>query len=263
VKALLPLRSFELLDRLVNSQSGLETVFIELRFPIIPLYDNFHPVVYHHMTAKNFFRYGKFVWQQDNIETKMKMDFTWKFWQSLAYRKFFPGIVREGLKHKFPLKPIEDLPKYVLRNQGYQTLQDEMKEGNNMQKAILRKGIESFQNDTLVLTEQIKKNRKVDLIQSEAKINASYLSYLHLQIERCKKNDINLIFIVPPRMFFRDRIQVLLKDSLISKHTIDLGDSESYPEFYLSKHSFDAGHFNERGAHLFTKRLAAEFLEKY
>ena len=39
---------------------------------------------------------------------------------------------------------------------------------------------------------------------------------------------------------------------------VDLSDPRKFPELYLAKNCFDIGHYNNRGAEIFTKYLAKE-----
>jgi len=69
-----------------------------------------------------------------------------------------------------------------------------------------------------------------------------------------KEHNVEIIFIKPPRALGVKAIYEALDHPL----KVDLSDPVKYPEFYRVEHSFDAGHFTESGAKLFSEVLATE-----
>jgi hypothetical protein len=91
--------------------------------------------------------------------------------------------------------------------------------------------------------------------------NKVYAQKLNAWIEEYKKQNIYLLVFLPPRL---DRLQyhelLPILNALPEKHRINLADGRKYPEFYLAANSADVTHMNEKGATLYSRAFADNFV---
>lgn len=88
-----------------------------------------------------------------------------------------------------------------------------------------------------------------------------HLQRLLALYELCKSKNIRLFFIVTPRML--DNRVLDMARRLPASSVLDYSDPARYPEFYAVANSFDHGHLNNKGATLFTAKLATVFLQQH
>lgn len=90
--------------------------------------------------------------------------------------------------------------------------------------------------------------------------NKAYSARLHALINNCIRQNIHLIILLPPRL---DRLQyqelLPVFNSLPAGHRINMADARQYPEFYFADYSFDVTHMNEKGAEIYSRKLAENF----
>ncbi|MBL7929740.1 MAG: hypothetical protein JNL47_09775 [Bacteroidia bacterium] len=93
--------------------------------------------------------------------------------------------------------------------------------------------------------------------------NTAYAAKLNSMIEKYKVNNIHLIIFLPPRL---DRLQyqelLPVLNALPDDHRLNMADARLYPGFYLASHSFDVTHMNEKGAALYSRNLAEQFVNR-
>lgn len=94
--------------------------------------------------------------------------------------------------------------------------------------------------------------------QEQWPVDKVHLQRIKRLIEKSAEKDIKLVFVLSPRN--SSPTLVKLMEQIPAGHKIDLSLYNKYPEFYRLKYSFDRGHFNNRGAKLYTTNLAQNFV---
>lgn len=120
---------------------------------------------------------------------------------------------------------------------------------------------EAFLKNPKVLDRRIKRIKQnfKKLKSSKEYYNQSYLDYIKdLQILAKEKN-VELIFVLTPRNHNRDCFFTF--QHIDSNKKIDLNSVNKYPKFYSEKYTYDVGHLNHKGAKLFSKVLAQEYVK--
>jgi hypothetical protein len=102
-------------------------------------------------------------------------------------------------------------------------------------------------------------------------LKRSYKNQKHYQIhidlikrlvDQFKSRNIAVYFVIPPRLSAPDYEEVLyIKTKMPELSVIDLGDPFRYPDFWKAVYSADIGHFNDRGAYLYSCALANRYKE--
>jgi len=86
-----------------------------------------------------------------------------------------------------------------------------------------------------------------------------HLDKIYELIEVSSLHNIRLIFILSPRNPNADLMELMREIPV--QNRIDMGDPGVFNEFYQLNNSYDLGHLNEKGALLYTARLALEAKE--
>ena len=87
-----------------------------------------------------------------------------------------------------------------------------------------------------------------------------YLARLQQMLALADDADVELIFVLPPRLGEYYTSLLPLYHALPPANRLDLADPDQYPEFYDPELSFDVGHFNQAGAEQFSRKLARELI---
>lgn len=79
--------------------------------------------------------------------------------------------------------------------------------------------------------------------------------------QKAKEKNVNVIFILNPVEYVFDKPSemVALFQALPEKNKIDLADPNKHQEFYLLENRWDRGHLNDKGAIIYSKKLAEAF----
>ncbi len=94
--------------------------------------------------------------------------------------------------------------------------------------------------------------------------NQEYLDQLLDLIRYCESRSIELIFVAPPMMApdsYAELAAVFFE--LPEKNRLNLSSASLYPELYQEENVWDGNHVNNKGAQLFTEKLAQQLAEKY
>lgn len=114
-------------------------------------------------------------------------------------------------------------------------------------------------------TNDLIKRKIISVVNGEKKVlNDSrqvYREKLHELIKLAQGKEVELYFIISPRLPDYFDVSYLLDDQKIKQRTINLSDGKHYPQFYLKKFSYDIGHLNEVGANIYSSVLANQFYE--
>jgi hypothetical protein len=76
-------------------------------------------------------------------------------------------------------------------------------------------------------------------------------------IDKSNRKGVYLIFLIPPRLQRYEEL-LALKEELPSENAVEIAIPNKYPMLYQVNYSFDVGHFNTKGAQLFSMYLASE-----
>lgn len=79
-------------------------------------------------------------------------------------------------------------------------------------------------------------------------------------IQRSREKGVHLIFYLPPRYTRQAYMELLpVFNQIDTRHRMDLANPFTFPEFYSVEDSYDEAHFNDKGAALFTEKIAEKF----
>lgn len=172
---------------------------------------------------------------------------------TVAYREnvLNIGLVKEMLM--FHLKPFDlSINLLGMHNDGFYSIEEEISLG-------IEENI-NFRQDSETLVRNSKAARAAYQKVNTLKSNNVYVRYLNQLIEKSNKRGIHLIFFLPVMLGELDYIHMVpIFNQLDEKHKIDLAHPDESSEFYGLDIYFDRGHFNNKGARLFTEKLALQF----
>lgn len=249
---------YYLYEKLLGSiePNRLKYAFIELQ--------SLHPIANENLrTIRNYYwhnlKYLHFSFKyifKSNIPFSSKLNLIKSYIISYVYKSVYgyKALVNNNLKQYKLLLGIN--------KDGFCTLDELAKEngGNN----IFRKRSISFQEDTTLLEERISIAHQAFAVKNyKPFINEVHLKKLNRLIKISQQKGVHLIFIIPPR---RDEVNIYnellaIKERLPSHHIIEIANPKKYPQLYQVEFTFDIGHFNRKGAKLYSKYLANELLK--
>jgi hypothetical protein len=116
---------------------------------------------------------------------------------------------------------------------------------------------QEFLSDTSIIAEKVKAIQTANITSKEQTVCSTYATLLKQYIQKAEKKGIRLIYFMPP-LIEDPSILFSIFYTLPEENRIDLSDPKKYPELYLSKNLFDRGHYNEKGAALFSRELALQ-----
>ena len=141
-----------------------------------------------------------------------------------------------------------------VKNKGFLALDDDLEE-EYINRGLAFQKMQSPLKSRIEITSNEFKNQTKKGLSNEA-----HIEKLFSLIQQANEKNINLYFVITPRKKNYKDILPLIKD-LPKNFIINLANPFTYPEFYSTENSFDIGHLNKKGAQLFTKKLAEEYLK--
>lgn len=226
-----------------NSASNTKTVFVELQ-NIVPIGNNLthQERSSYWLTFSNYFFILKSTFNRNDLSFTGKKTIYFSYTNALLENLLGIGYFKNSLFTKdfysdFYLGP---------KKNGFLPLDYELKEKPSEHLSERKKSLDIKELDTRYL--QSLESKKTSNFYD--KIHTSYINDL---INIYKENNIELIFIIPPRNSSKS---LLTLSNKINANVIDLS---TYKQFYLPKYSFDNGHVNTSGANLFTQILFKEY----
>jgi hypothetical protein len=117
-----------------------------------------------------------------------------------------------------------------------------------------------FLEDTTQVAKRASGQRKVQAIISDEKaseINNVLLNKLNQLISLSAEKNVNLIFILPPRLPSYKTV-LPLGYALGNLRFFDLSSPDCYPELWMLETSFDVAHMNCDGASIYTQSLVQQ-----
>jgi hypothetical protein len=153
----------------------------------------------------------------------------------------------------------QDLKVQFIKTKGFEPLNIDNIKYNNYAKRVYDK----FHSDTSEIIKYIDSSIKIETYQNYSKPKnyalCKSLSNLHTL---AKQKNIQLFFVVPPRLTTGEYEQIMSCNCVLSPNSIiELANYNKYPQLYLAKNTFDIGHLNETGSELFTQYLANSLLD--
>ncbi|WP_456460887.1 hypothetical protein [Reichenbachiella sp.] len=88
-------------------------------------------------------------------------------------------------------------------------------------------------------------------------VDSVHLGRVLSLIELSKQKNVNLIFVLPPRV--KSQMLVNLYRLIPAQNKIQLSNAKDWPDLYEINYSFDKGHLNDEGSRLYSVYLANEF----
>ena len=244
---------FYLLDKIIQSDSKIKTVIMELQ-PVNDIgYQNLYAIKsFYWMNLSNWWMVQKYNWNS-SLSSINKFTFGSKYFLSFIYR-FYVG------KFAMFLNRSSNDEKFLggLKN-GFFSLDLQFDE-TNIDHEVLAKNKNKLKLNPKLLKARMEIAYQVFNSKSEIIPNQEYLKYLCYYIQKCQEKGIELIYFIPPRLGTYDEIAGLEKQKELN--VINLANPVQYEEFYQLEYSFDLGHLNQKGAQLFTKKLWQEFIRR-
>jgi len=153
------------------------------------------------------------------------------------------------------IKPIQNTHLIEGNIKGYFSCEDDVR---MFKKQQLIDRFNKFQKDTTVIKERL---RAIQYYHHHVPhhYNKIHLKKIRELIRLARSKGILLIFFLPPRTegyAYGELIPLMYMIDF--NHRIDLSDPQKFPELYIARNCFDIGHYNNRGAELFTKYLVSE-----
>ena len=230
-----------------NQLNQVKYVFLELTAPITIEKENYYVARgYYYINLENLKLAVGYFFNNPKLNLFNKIKYS------------FPYVQGFILNHIFFIKPLKDretITNVCLgKNQNGHYALDKDLEENNSKKLI------AFRNDFLKDTTKLGERRKY-ATESTNHINLPYSNYLKNLVTEFNKNNIQLFFIIPPRVGELASLSALKKDPLLCNRIIDITNSDKYPELYSFENSFDIGHMNSKGANIYSVLLGNKINE--
>lgn len=143
----------------------------------------------------------------------------------------------------------------LLEENGFACMNEAMANKANAKDLWVRRN--EFLNDTTELQKRAGRQQKTWASVQEENgpiVNLPLLEKLNHLIKLSAKKNVNLIFILPPRLTNYKTVLPLGK-ALGHQRFFDLSSPDVYPQLWEVKSSFDAAHMNCEGASLYTRAL--------
>ena len=124
---------------------------------------------------------------------------------------------------------------------------------NSFKKEIQKR----LKSDSLEISNRKEAGEQVNLIlQQDKSCNPVLMDKFSNLIKLAEKKNIQLVFMIPPRLTLKDyKLLLPYMNCLPESNIVQLADIESYPQFYDEKYIIDRGHLNEQGANILTEKL--------
>lgn len=250
-------QTYYLLRNFLNSEEAgnCRVIFMEL-MPVNRISDNLlhqdRTVFWQNMTDTRFvfasLANSKTISKRQKISAVS--DYTVSYIESLLH----PSAIKQAVLNT----SLADSILLGSQKDGFLTLETELETTHNeVVRGNLLARKKSFTTIHSIL--KARANHSIEAHRSKAnhfdKINLQEVLRL---IDLCEKRKIDLIFLLPPRIF--DTETITLSKHIPKKNLIDFSNAAIYPELFLVENSFDIGHLNSIGATIFTKLLAEKYL---
>jgi hypothetical protein len=131
---------------------------------------------------------------------------------------------------------------------GYMALDDDPNSSRRLVK---------FGSDTTVAQKRINAASFISTRDYTKQFNQAHFAKLTELKEKSRLKGITLKFLIPPKLSSYSELMALRQQ--MPDDVIELASYAQYPEFYLSRYTFDEGHLNKTGSKLLTATLAEKF----
>ncbi len=187
----------------------------------------------------------------------------------------YPGIEKAKLLAKYSISFIYRLTSYPKLFQninskypedektktGFVSIDDQIKKRhpNDFENKIREKRL----SDSLEIEKRYRASGKVNALLKDKNCNSVLQKKLLKLIEKAKKKNCHLLYLIPPRLTLKDYQQTLpFTNCLPNENILQMADRDTYPHFYQAKYIIDRGHLNGAGAVLFTQKLCEQIVSK-
>ncbi|MEL6986567.1 MAG: hypothetical protein AAGK97_01965 [Bacteroidota bacterium] len=257
VGGLFPLRSMEYVDYLSeNLNHDIKYAFVELSFLSI-VADNYKvPFYTYDYSFANYRQILSMIWIS-NYSKKFKLNYFFQYTRLFLYKYLGFG------SSKYWEDSFKELSKEEVKNEmywkdnggfiSYDFLRDK--------EEALEKRYQQFRKNGDKILERRAKSSQIPKKLAKQPDDL-YMAYIKEKLDKLAAKGIEVMIIVPPRqhkehLHYLMAIQNYLKDY----PSINVFDSNDYPEFFELKYAHDKGHLNEAGARILTKEVARKFME--
>ena len=254
VDGTLPPKTFHVIENLIKPNQNIDYIFLELNgFEYLPEH-YFIPTrrKYYYKFEELWMSYN-YLWR-GNLRLKIKLGMTIKYMIAYVENAFKIGMRADFIKFIHG-KNVYDYSFLGGNKDGYYPLPED-KTADERMKQRLPTYLANIEKAFLTTYTNFKELDKITYNK--------YLKNLLLeQLKQTKAKGIELIFILNPIKceFHEPSDLVALFYTLPKTNRIDMANPLKYPEFYQIENRWDEGHFNDKGARVYTEKLATAFNE--
>ncbi len=243
-----PPEMYYFLDRFIDKcNEKTKYIFVELG-----MIQNLTDINRGTLRSKYYLDYEQYTTATSACMSNKRYETAWNYTLSYLSRMARMGMIVKSLTFDKKNGHSKVLGKH---GDGYYGLEEEMKDVGNTDSTFIKR-LAYFYKDTTTLTKRYEKTLKEHKKNTSALVAApANLRQLHQIIEKAAQKSIKIIIIRSPR----NPGLTPLYNALETENKLDMSNPVKYSEFYLTKYSFDVGHFNQAGSQLFTRALADEF----
>lgn len=243
---------------------GVKNIVIELgRVGYIKDENMFNSRVYYALTASGLkFTLLKIIDEENSI--RFKAELAYKYIANFIFK----NLSLYKVKLCLPQVANNDIQSSLIYDSGYCPMDRryEIDDSGNLERRR-----QHFLNNIKLYNSR---SENISNAYSE-NIDKSYLSKTHIRklnsfFNSAKRNNINVYYIIPPRLGIYDNIEsyfvykelVSLKERLPLNSVIDMGNPDTHPSFYNENYIFDSLHLNEEGSKTYSHKIANEFKKR-
>ncbi len=252
VDGALPPKTFHIIENLIEEQSKIDYIFLEINgFDYLPEHYFIPTRRKYYYKLSELWRSYRYLWS-GNFRLKVKLGMTAKYMIAYLENAFKIGIRTDFIKF-INGKNVYGYSFVGKNKDGYYPLDDIHTKDERMKKRLP------------IYLEQLKKDFSAIYNNIETINKVPYNEYLQEllleQLALAKKKDIEIIFLLNPVKceFHEVADMVALFYSLPESNRIDMANPFDFPEFYQLENRWDEGHLNAEGAKNYTRKLAEAF----
>lgn len=228
---------------------SLKYVIMELQDIPIIADRNLHTIrSQYYLNYQNYMFAIKYFYADESLNKRKRVRIIKNYTIAYSEKLFKIGLLKPMLIFLFMPDAINE--KWLGKSyDGFYPLEEALGHDNRRWKSIRK--------NPRLLESRLKRTKQLYQQQLLAEPNKIYLQKLQNVIEQSQQHNIHIIFLIFPLSSGSTLLPVVNK--INSYHKIDLANPFENAEFYTIDYCFDKGHLNDKGAKLFTERLAEKF----
>lgn len=243
----------------------LESNILQLRFIFIEISDisyGYHNLL-HTLRGKYWYNLKDYIFAIKviiNSDKSFKRKSEALKYHTICYleKLFNIGIIEELIKfrqnhNQFPSE-LEETRKLGHKKNGTLLIPDEF------EAKTLNIARDKFLSDTSDLILIREANYDLSAKQNCFDYDVVHLNYINKLIDLSNKQNVHLIFLLPPRQGKKAlKTSLNIYKQIFDDHKIEVADSKKYPELYLVETSYDNSHLLAPSAKIMTQKVAECF----